>query len=87
MDFQEAFEIAKQVLIDKHIIIMTVVLLLYLALVNYVVRYRKKPPKVRKVHHKTPAPKPAAISETEDTDEIDKASTQTAKSKSAPVKK
>ena len=50
MQLAETFEIAKQVVLDKRVIIVTVVLLLYLSIVNYVIRYRKKPPKVRKAH-------------------------------------
>src|SRR5574344_1821339 len=50
MNLSESLDLARQVALDKRTIIVTIMLLLYLALVNYVIRYRKKPPKVRRTH-------------------------------------
>ena len=56
MDFSAMIDIAKQVLLDRRVITVTVILLLYLALVNYVIRYKKKPPKIRRARPVAAAP-------------------------------
>lgn len=58
MQLNETIEIVKQVVLDPRIIGTFIVLLLYMGIVNYVVHYRKKPPKVRKI--KTPKKTAAA---------------------------
>ena len=64
MDFSQLLQVCKQVLTDKRVIIVTIILILYVALVKYVVRYRKKPPKVRKAHILA-SPKPQVSQEEE----------------------
>lgn len=66
MDFPLLLEVCKKVLMDKRVIIVTIILILYVALVKYVVRYKKKPPKVRKAQINLDA-KPSPSQETEET--------------------
>ena len=92
MQLAEALDVAKQVLLDKRVIIVTIVCLVYLEIVHYVVHYKKKPPKVRKARISVaPAPKPAQKTEGESSDEDDSSeataasSTKTSSAKSAPA--
>lgn len=64
MDFQEMLDIVKQTLLDKRVFVPAIFLFVFLMLVDYVVRYKKKPVKVRKTHiSAAPAAKPATSSE------------------------
>lgn len=56
-------DVIKAVLTNPLVIFATVVVVLYLNFVMYVIRYRKKPPKVRAKKVVTPAPKPEASKE------------------------
>lgn len=61
MDMKGIFMIAKEVIMDWHVIFITVALIIYISLANYVVKYRKKPPKVKgKPKPVAPAPAPQA---------------------------
>lgn len=55
MDWNKAIEIVKGVLLDWRVIGVVIAALLYISLVNYVVKYKKKPPKLRKMKT-APAP-------------------------------
>lgn len=55
MDWNKAIEIVKGVLLDWRVIGVVIAALLYISLVNYVVKYKKKPPKIRKMKS-VPAP-------------------------------
>ena len=84
MQLAEALDVAKQVLLDKRVIIVTVLCLVYLEIVHYVVHYKKKPPKVRKSRITVAAaPKPAENSEGESSDEDDSSEASTAAASSA----
>ena len=87
MDFSAMFDIAKQVLLDRRVITVTVILLLYLALVNYVIRYKKKPPKVRRARPiaAAPAAKPAEGQKSSD-EEADDDAEKESNSKKSPAK-
>ena len=87
MDFSAMFDIAKQVLLDRRVITVTVILLLYLALVNYVIRYKKKPPKVRRARPvvAAPAAKPAEGQKSSDEEAGDDAG-EKSNSKKSPAK-
>jgi hypothetical protein len=61
MDMKGIFMIAKEVIMDWRVIFITVALIIYISLANYVVKYRKKPPKVKgKPKPVAPAPEPQA---------------------------
>ncbi len=61
MDMKGIFMIAKEVIMDWRVIFITVALIIYISLANYVVKYRKKPPKVKgKPKPVAPAPAPQA---------------------------
>ena len=66
----ETIEIVKAVLMDYRVIAVAVAALLYISIVNYVVRYRKKPPKIRQMkiapEQKKPAEQNASGEQTED---------------------
>lgn len=72
MDMNETIEIVKAVLMDYRIIGIVVAALLYISIVNYVVRYRKKPPKIRRMkivsEQKKPADQNASGGQTEDSE-------------------
>lgn len=56
MNMDETIAIVKAVLLDYRIIGVVVAALLYISIVNYVVRYKKKPPKIRKMVVSAPKP-------------------------------
>lgn len=47
MDFKSLLTLCKGVLLDWRVIFITVALIIYISLGNYVVKYRKKPPQVK----------------------------------------
>lgn len=64
----DVIEVVTSVLTDMDVIVAAVAVVLYLNFVIYVVRYRKKPPKVRQ---KKRVPAPAATPPAEDTEPMD----------------
>lgn len=58
--------IIKEVLLNPFVIGTTIVIILYLNFISYIVRYRKKPPKIKvKKIQDTPAPQPKQDNENE----------------------
>lgn len=55
------WDVILAVLTNKFVIIAFVVVIMYLSFINYVIRYRKRPKKVKpkKTVEETPAPKPS----------------------------
>lgn len=55
MDFMQLLNLCLEVLKDWHVIFITVLMLVFVCTANYVVRYKKRPPKLRKAKKSTPA--------------------------------
>lgn len=56
MDFMQLLNLCLEVLKDWRVIFITVLMLVFVCTANYVVRYKKRPPKLRKAKKSTPAP-------------------------------
>lgn len=56
MDFMQLLNLCLGVLMDWRVIFITVLMLVFVCTANYVVRYKKRPPKLRKARKSTPAP-------------------------------
>lgn len=57
MDFKEIMNLCIEVLKDWRVIFITVLMIVFISLANYVIKYRKKP--MVKKPKAAPAPKPA----------------------------
>lgn len=53
MKFKELVYLCRDVLLDWRVIGITVAMILYVVIVRYVIKYKKKPPKLRKQHSVT----------------------------------
>lgn len=56
MDFMQLLNLCLGVLMDWRVIFITVLMLVFVCTANYVVRYKKRPPRLRKARKSTPAP-------------------------------
>lgn len=56
MDFMQLLNLCLEVLKDWRVIFITLLMLVFVCTANYVVRYKKRPPKLRKAKKSTPAP-------------------------------
>jgi len=66
MKINQLMPIIKEVLLNPFIIGTTIVIILYLNFISYIVRYRKKPPKIKvKKIQDIPAPQPKQDNENE----------------------
>lgn len=63
MDMSTIMSTISAVLLNPAVIFISIAVILYLNFVNFVVRYRKKPPKTKKKAVVAPAPAPAAEGE------------------------
>jgi len=72
MTLLELADLLKQVFLSPAVIGVTVVIILYINIVNYIVRYRKKPPAPKKPHVARVKPvKPAPAEAEADEDDED----------------
>lgn len=55
MDFMQLLNLCLEVLKDWRVIFIMVLMLVFVCTANYVVRYKKRPPKLRKAKKSTPA--------------------------------
>ena len=65
MDFKSLMALSLKVMQDWRVIAIAVFVIFYISLANYVVHYKKKPPKVRRARPVAPAPAPAPAAEGE----------------------
>jgi len=56
MDFMQLLNLCLGVLKDWRVIFITLLMLVFVCTANYVVKYKKRPPKLRKARKSTPAP-------------------------------
>ncbi len=68
MNLHQLISLLVQVLTSPAVIGVTIVIALYINIVNYIVRYRKQPPRIRKKILKA-APEPAPKKDEDGTDE------------------
>jgi hypothetical protein len=66
MTLTELVDLLKKVFLSPEVIGVTVVIVLYINVVNYIVRYRKKPPAPKKKRVATPKPAKPAPTEGEE---------------------
>jgi hypothetical protein len=71
MTLTELVDLLKKVFLSPEVIGVTVVIILYINGVNYIVRYRKKPPAPKKKRVATPKPAKSAPAEGEEDGEGD----------------
>lgn len=67
MSMKEFISLCFEVIKDKRVLIALGVFFIFTMLARYVIKYKKKPPKVKAV--RTPKPKPQPKNEDEDEDE------------------
>ena len=69
MEFS-VLDVILAVLRNKFVIIVFIVIILYLSFINYIIRYKQRPKKVKpkKVVESAPAPKPKKQAQEEDDD-------------------
>jgi hypothetical protein len=68
MTLDQLIELLIKVLTSREVIAVTVAVALYVNVVNYIVHYRKKPPKPRKARVKEEKPKASEEADREDED-------------------